>query len=246
MTSQRMAIGNTNSKCFFLFYVVTLCFLFLAQICWSDKTTANSTKCADLDVKVYAKTIEDIPFICSAAQNTYSFLTKAGFKNRFPIEIYVVEDIKELPSSNHYMGMYDKRLKRVTILSHNSFIKHFRDLEFCGVRFSRELHSGLVVHEIAHAIAHANMNDKISTIAAEEYIAYTTQFALLPDEIRSKILTRIPNEGFSNEREITSLFYQLNPRVFAVKAYRHFLRPENGKRFYNKLISGQCILDSGD
>jgi hypothetical protein len=90
------------------------------------------------------------------------------------------------------------------------------------------------------------MNDKFSTIAAEEYIAYTTQLSLLPDEIRLKILTQITNEGFGHENEITSLFHQLNPRVFAVKAYRHFLRPENGKRFYKKLVSGQCILESGN
>ena len=241
-----MNIGNTNSKCFFLFHVATLCFLFLAQIYWTDKAIANSAKCADLDVKVYAEIIEDIPFVCSAAENTYAFLTKAGLNNRPQIEVYVVDDVKELPSSNHYLGMYEKQLKRVTVLSHNSFINHFKDLDFCGIRFSRELHSSLVVHEIAHAIVHANLNNKNISIAAEEYIAYTTQFALLPDEIRIKILTRINNKGFGHEREISSLFYQLNPRVFAVKAYRHFLRPENGKRFYNKLISGQCVLDSGD
>ena len=176
MTSQRMNIGNTNSKCFFLLHVAILCYLFLVQICWTDKATANSTKCADLDVKVYTEIIEDIPFICSAAENTYSFLTKAGLNNRAPIKVYVVEDMKELPSPNHYLGMYEKRLKRVTVLSYNSFKNQFKDLDFCGIRFSRELHSSLVVHEIAHAIVHANFNNQNSSIAAEEYIAYTTQF----------------------------------------------------------------------
>lgn len=65
----------------------------------------------------------------------------------------------------------------------------------------------------------------------------------MSEKLREQILTLIPNDGFDSETEITSLFHELNPCVFAVKAYRHFLRPENGVGFFHRLITGQCLLD---
>lgn len=239
-------MGCTGSKIFSLLPAVALCFLSFVQILWVAEATACFTKCPNADVTVYAKIKEDIPFVCRAAESTYSFLSKAGFNKLIPIEIYVVEELKVIPFWDSYFGMYEERLKRVTVLSHNSCRKHYKGSCFCGLRFCRNLHSSFVVHEIAHAIAHANLNTKNHNIAAQEYIAYTTQLTLLPDDLREKILTRMNNKGFGHEREITSLFYELNPFVFAVKAYRHFIRPENGKIFYRKLITGQCILDRRD
>jgi len=241
-----MNMGETNFKCFFLFSIAVLCFLFLVQILWIAEVAASSAKCPNVDVKVYAELKEDITFVCTAAESTFSFLTKAGLNKRMPIEVYIVEKMKELPFGNLYLGKYERRLKRVTVLSYNTCKRHYKGSCFCGLRFCRKLHSSFVVHEIAHAIAHANFNTETHNIAAEEYIAYTTQLALLPDDLRQEILTRINNEGFCHEREITSLFHDLNPSIFAVKAYRHFSRPENGTEFYMKLIYGKCKLDEDD
>lgn len=232
-------MGGTGFKFFILFPIVTFCLLFLLQILWIAEATASFVKCPDVNVKVYTEIKEDIPFICNAAKSTFSFLRKAGLHKSVPIEVYIVNEMETLPIGNLYLGMYDRRLKRVTVLSYNSCKRYCKDACFCGLRLCRKLHSSFVVHEIAHAIAHANFIKNTQNIAAEEYIACTTQLALLPDDLRQKILTRINNKGFGHEREITSLFYDLNSSVFAVKAYRHFIRPENGKSFYHKLITGE-------
>jgi hypothetical protein len=224
----------------------TACFLFILQIFWFTEVTASPTKCANADVTVYAELKADIPFVCAAAENTFSFLIKVGLKKRVHIELHIVEEMKELPFRNLYYGIYEKRIKRITVLSYNSCIRHYKSASFCGLRLSRKLHSSFVVHEIAHAIADANLNTETPNIAAQEYIAYTTQLALLADGLRQEILTHINNKGFYHDQEITSLFLEMNPSVFAVKAYRHFSRPENGAKFYMKLISGQCKLDVND
>lgn len=239
-------MGGTGSKLFSLIPIVAFCFLFLVQTFWVAEAATSFAKCSNVDVNVYSEIKEEIPFICNAAKTTFSFLTKAGLHKRVPIDVYIVEEMKALPYAELYLGMYDGQLKRVTVLSYNSCKRHCKDACFCGLKLSRKLYSSFVVHEIAHAIAHANFNKNTHNIAAEEYIACTTQLALLPDELRQKILTRINNKGFGHEREITSLFYELNPSVFAVKAYRHFIRPGNGKIFYHNLITGQCILDRSD
>ena len=239
-------MGATVSKFISLFPIIALCSLFSIQTVSATEASASFGKCPNADVKVYAEIKEEIPFVCNAVKSTFSFLAKAGLSIQVPIEVYIVEDLMELPFSNHYYGMYDKRSKRVTVLSYNSCRECYKSSNFCGLRFCRKLYSSFVVHEIAHAVADANLNTKTRSTATQEYIAYTTQLSLLPDEIRQSILTKINNEGFDHESEITGLFYLLNPLVFAVKAYRHFLRPENGKIFYNKLITGECILDRGN
>lgn len=233
-------------KYFMLPSVAGKCFLLLITIFLVTEATASPVKCANADVYVYADIKTDIPFICSAAENTLSFLAKAGLKKRVRIELHLVEEMKELPFRNLYFGMYERRFNRISVLSYNSCMKLDNSAIFCGLRLCRELHSSFVVHEITHAVVNANFNTETHSVAAEEYIAYTTQLTLLPDDIRQKILKRINNKGFYHDQEITSLFLEMNPSVFAVKAYRHFLRPENGAKFYMKLISGLCKLDVND
>ena len=233
-------------KYFMLPRVAGKCFLLLIIISWVTEVTASPVKCANADIYVYADIKADIPFVCTAAENTLSFLAKAGLKKRVRIELHIVEEMKELPFRNLYFGIYERRFKRITVLSYNSCMKLDKSSSFCGLRLCIELHSSFVVHEIAHAVVNANFNTETHSIAAQEYIAYTTQFTLLPDDLRQKILKRINNKGFYHDQEITSLFLEMNPSVFAVKAYRHFLRPENGTKFYMKLISGQCKLDVND
>jgi hypothetical protein len=242
-----MNMGKSNVKSFLPFPAFALCFLFLLQVFCIHEVSASSEKCADVDVEVFTEIRDDIPFVCHAAEKTFAFLTNAGLTKRVPIKVYIVEKMKERPLGNFYLGMYERRHKRIVVLSYSSCRKRCKEGEcFCGLKLCRNLHSSIIVHEIAHAIAHANFHAEAHNSTAEEYIAYTTQFALLPNELRQKILTRIKNNGFGHEREITSLFHDLSPSVFAVKAYRHFLRPENGAMFYMKLISGKCKLDMDD
>ena len=42
--------------------------------------------------------------------------------------------------------------------------------------------------------------------------------------------------------EISLLAYQMDPGWFAVEAYRHFVRPENGAGFVARLTSGEIVL----
>ncbi len=74
---------------------------------------------------------------------------------------------------------------------------------FCGLKLSRDLHTSFIIHEIAHALTIGHLQNKIGCVAAAEYIAYTTQFSLMPKKLRQKILARIANEGFTDEGEIS-------------------------------------------
>ena len=173
-------------------------------------------------------------------------MMQAGLDIQDTFDIHLTDGFKRSPQQKNCLGIYVHQMKEIHVLSYECCKQLYNGECFCGLKLSRELHTSFIVHEIAHALTIGHLENEIGRVAAAEYIAYTTQFSLMPDYLRQKILTDITNEGFCNEIEITSLFHDLNPSVFAVKAYRHFIQPENGKKFYNKLITGQCILDKGD
>lgn len=209
-------------------------------------STAHPARCPYTNVLVHTEKKSDIPIVCKAATDTVSFMVEAGLDVQGTFDIHLAERIDILPQQNLYLGVYKHQLREIHIPSYECCERLYKDECCCGIGLSRELHTSIIVHEIAHALTIDLLENEIGRVAAAEYIAYTTQFSLMPDELREQILTDITNEGFFSEVEITSLFHDLNPSVFAVKAYRHFIRPENGIRFYNKLINGQCILDRED
>jgi len=173
-------------------------------------------------------------------------LKNAGLDVQDTFNIFLTDGFDGLQHQKLYLGIYDHRLREIRVLSYAHCQRLYSGECFCGLKLSRELHTSFIVHEVTHALTIDLLDKNRGRIAASEYIAYTTQFSLMPGSLRNKILKEINNEGFTSEVEITSLFHDLNPSVFAVKAYRHFIRPENGKRFYNKLISKRFILDPGE
>lgn len=214
-------------------------FLFL----WNTNVFAEPYKCSNEDAIVYAERKSDIAFACSAIEKTFAFLRTAGLTKRVSIDLHIVSKLPKHNRSELYLGHYNKREKSIYILTFNKCKCRIIENGLWNLMFSRDLHNSFIVHEIAHAIADAHFEVEGHSTAAEEYIPYTAQIALMPEGLRQKLLTKISNEGFTNENEITSLFHDLSPAVFGVKAYRHFRRKENGSKFYQKILKGRCRLN---
>ena len=214
-------------------------FLFL----WNTKVFAEPYKCSNEDVTVYTERQSEIVFACSAIDKTYAFLRTAGLIKHVSVDLHIVSELPKHNRSDLCLGHYKKTENGIYILSYNTCRCRIIENGFWNLNFSRDLYNSFIVHEIAHAIAGAHFEVESHSIAAEEYIPYTTQIALMPEGLRQELLTKITNEGFKNEEEITSLFHDLSPSVFAVKAYRHFRRKENGSNFYQKILKGKCKLN---
>ena len=227
-------------------YILLTLIFSIARLACSMDSAAQPAQCPSTNVLVYAEEQSDIPFVCKATTETLSFMMQAGLDIQDTFDIHLTDGSERFPQQELFLGIYEQQTKEVHVLSYECCKRLYKGECFCGLELSREIHTSFIVHEIAHALTVDHLENETGRVAAAEYIAYTTQFSLMPDNLRQKILLEITNEGFCNEVEITSLFHELNPSVFAVKAYRHFIRPENGKRFYNKLITGQCLLDRGD
>lgn len=204
---------------------------------------AEPYKCSNEDVKVHAERQSDIAFACSAIDETYAFLRTAGLVKHVSIDLHIVSKLPRHDLSEFCLGYYHKIKNSIYVLSYDACKCRIVENGFWDLTFSRDLHNSFIIHEIAHAIAGAHFEVESHSIAAEEYIPYTTQIALMPEDLRKELLTKITNEGFENEQEITSLFHDLSPSVFAVKAYRHFSRQDNGNKFYQQILKGKCRLN---
>lgn len=214
-------------------------FLFLFVM----KVSATSHKCADVDVTVFAEQNIDIAFACRAAHKTYRFLRSAGLTKQVSINLHIVSKLPKHDHLEECLGYYEGNKSSIYLLSYNACKCQVLENGFWNLTYCRALHDSFIVHEIAHAIAAAHFEKMTRSVAAQEYIPYTAQIALLAENLRNELLTKITNEGFKDEHEITSMFHDLSPSVFAVKAYRHFLRKENGRIFYQKILSGSCRLN---
>ena len=220
--------------------------VYAGQLAYSKGLAAHRARCPCTNVHIYAEKQSDITVVCEVLTETISFMVEAGLDIQDTFDIHLIERLEGFPQQNLYLGVYKQQINEIHILSYESCKRRCLNDCCCGIELTRKLHTSLIVHETAHALTVNLLENKTGCIAAAEYIAYTTQFSLMPADLRQRILADITNEGFVNDVEITSLFHDLSPSVFAVKAYKHFIRPENGKMFYKKLTSEQYILDRED
>ena len=196
-----------------------------------------SMKCTGVDVTVIYENDVDALTACTGATEAIVFMTEHGFNARIPITISVVDQIEKKHTAQ-VLGQYSSKTTDITMLSFSSCLEKSADNPPFGIAMNMDIHRSFVVHEIAHAIADHNFVIDNPSRVAQEYIAYTVQLATMLPSLRDDILSRNRTGGFESEEEITDLFYAFNPNNFAVKSYLHFLRPENGSKFFQRILTG--------
>ena len=197
---------------------------------------ASEVLCADSKIVVVAKTNADQEDICYAARKTLPFLESIGLKINGSVTIKLIDRFKG-NASNHAIGQYDSRSREISLLSYDAALTASLERPAFHVTMSRALWHSYVGHELAHVAALEHFASGVRTFTASEYIAAITQLAMLSQTTREGIFQNYRDvEAFDNEHEISELYYLMDPCMFAVKAYLHYLKPENGPGFINRLI----------
>jgi len=98
------------------------------------------------------------------------------------------------------------------------------------------LYSGIITHEIAHAILHQNAEELDLPATAHEYVAYAVQLASYPGDLREALTLRTPAVSASNLFVFSNFLLLADPDRFAITAYSHFRQPENGCAFLAKVL----------
>ena len=193
--------------------------------------------CGGSRIVVVAEAPADREQACAAVEGAIPFLRGAGMT---PLPATTVRLVEAIPgdSTGHSLGSYDARTGEIVLLSPAAAIAASRcAAPAFGVPMSTALWRSYVVHELAHAAAERHFAPRARSLVASEYIAAVAQLATLPENARHAILDQYADtEAYERPREISELYYFMDPCRFAVKCYLHYLQPGNGDAFIRRVL----------
>lgn len=215
--------------------------LLLVALLWlvnAPGYSANRVACPVPGVTLFSDRAEDGELACQAVGKALAFMRGQGFRvdARFTIELV------DRPLSLHgteVTGTYDSRSFHIEVPSFSQAQRMAQRHPPFRMRMCHEMWQSFVAHEVAHAVAQANFRVAKPSLEAHEYIAYVVELATLPVALRQQLLALFGNPAFQNEREINRIFLQLDPEVFAVKAYGHFIAHPDPQAFFQRLLNSR-------
>lgn len=198
--------------------------------------SATRVACPVQGVTVFSDRVDDGKLACQAVGTALAFMRDLDFR----VNVRFTLDLVDRPLSLHgkeVKGTYDARRFHIEVPS-------FSQAQLMAQRhppfrssMCRAMWQSFVAHEVAHAVAQANFRVLKPSLEAHEYIAYVVQLATLPETLRQQLLEGFDNQAFQHEKQINRIFLQLDPEVFAVKAYRHYVAQPDPKAFFQRLLN---------
>jgi hypothetical protein len=204
-----------------------------------DPAPPRITRCADGVVVVQSHDRADAAIACDGGRDAIVFLESQGFAAPAKLAIEIARKLPEIANPSA-VGCYLDQYKCVVVLCYAEFRRFGTWFE---LPIDRKLYRSLISHETAHAVAAWNFKMRQPQIQAHEYIAYVTMFATMDPTLRSRALSKFPGDGFGREIEINSTVYMPNPMYFGAQAYRHYLKPGNGRAFLHAVIEGKVLTE---
>jgi hypothetical protein len=202
-------------------------------------THATEARCDARNVSVRSFDRVDAKVACEGARDAIGFLAAQGFD---VVDDFAMELVSGLPSvaGASAAGCYLESERRILILTFPEFKK---SKTWFNLPIDASLYRSLVSHEVAHAIASCNFKVAVPSIQAKEYIAYVTMLATMAPAQRERVLSQFPGEGFEGDWQMSTTVYLLDPMRFGVQAYRHFLKPGNGRDYLHAILAGKVMIE---
>jgi hypothetical protein len=202
---------------------------------------AEALACRQAGIVVTGTDAQDLPLVCAGVSDALAWLESANLKlERGP----AIRLVSALPAGNdpRALGIYDARRNVIELLDYRAAVAASRcDTPAFKIAMGRALWQSYAAHEVAHAVLRANDTSRTLTLAHYEYVAAVVQLGSLPEAVRDEILLNYDEfPAFEATHEVSDLFYLLAPCAFAVKAYRHYLKPGNGPAFIARLLRGEA------
>jgi len=202
--------------------------------------TPAPARCPKGNVVIEAADARDFETGCRGAAAAGEFLAASGLDVGIPIEISFVDVMPDGVAATPLVGCYVRAEHRIYVLT---FARCRQRRLAHDVTIDRPVHKGLVAHEVAHRIVAANFRQVRLSMVAQEYIAYVTMYATLPEIHRERVLRQIPGDGFDSDVQINATVYLIDPVRFGAQAYRHYLKPGVGRSFIASVLNGQALVE---
>lgn len=229
-------------------YIVLLVALLLAHASLNllaDPKMDAAISCVGTVTEVSAHDERDRRLLCEAAQKATQFFHRYGLSRRHALRIIVREEA-ETRGGSIEIGRYESKSGEVNMLSFEAYRRENAGKRPFRSPVNQALYISFGVHEIAHAIADENFRVSPVPWLAQEYIGAVAQFATMDPDLRNRILKRYRLTAFDTPESMSSIYYQLDPGAFAIKAYLHYDALEDPQTFLQDLLTGSIVLGGYD
>jgi len=210
--------------CLFIFFPMEGILFAASQVCKGNR---------QVTLKLQKK--EQVALICRAAVGAITFLVGFGIRQHKPITIEII-DHQVLAGGTDVYGSYDRINNRLEVMSLNAIQHKGNALKIFDEPLDKVEYAGVVAHEVTHAVVQQNMTRVPISPAAQEYLAYATQLAVLPKERRQRIINRIQVDPWQSGDMISDAYMAIEPSRFAVKSYLHLTGMKNPSPFVKILL----------
>ena len=198
----------------------------------------NNNRCNGSNVVVAYTKIEDYHLVCDSVNDVIEVAKKIGLNDELNISVSIVDRLL-INNMGKSLAIFKPNTMEIQVLSMTACKKTFGNEVVLGQEIDKELHTSIIIHELAHALFWKNMGNHVLPREIHEYFAYTIQLALLDESHREHVIIASNVPAFSNRSEITIEYYLLNPTRFAVKSYLHFISVKQGWPYLLSLFSVQ-------
>lgn len=200
---------------------------------------ADAPRCANAAEVIVADAVGDArATICAAAEQALAFLARYGLRLRRAITVTVVEQLVEV-SGHAAFASYDSRNDVVRLMSFEAIFRHTPDPQMYDEPFDRNHYSGVVAHEVAHAVLHHNSSAQRMFAPPHEYLAHATQLGVMPGEIRDALIRRKRVLPWESGDAVSDAYLAADPAKFAVKSYLHLTSRRNPALLVEQLVKAQ-------
>ncbi|MDJ0639408.1 MAG: hypothetical protein QNJ20_11280 [Paracoccaceae bacterium] len=100
----------------------------------------------------------------------------------------------------------------------------------------------VLMHETVHAMVSDELDGRVISRLAEEYVAYALQLESMSQSDRQKILNSQGAAPKITQELLNFDLLRAAPDLFGSAAWLHFKQPQNGCRFVADLLSGDVVL----
>lgn len=176
---------------------------------------------------------------CRGARDASVFLARQGMRLPQSIRIEIVSAMPE-DVSDTAVGAFNRESRKIVMLSYRAYQERGRTP--LGILPTNPAYRAVTAHEVAHAIAFHNFETN-PTRVAQEYIAFVTMFSTMPKDMQREILRRYADYDTQWLHHPEMLYFS-DPVEFGIHAYRHFRLPDNGPRFFRKVLEGDALTES--
>ena len=198
-------------------------------------------QCPNLSaVNIITDGVADSDFICTTAEKTFAFLNRFGLLSDRTVTVKLIAQPLHSTLGSVYGG-YDPYEDQILLMTFDSIVAQPEVYSLFSDSFDRIEYAGIIAHELTHAMVQDLLHIKPDAMAheyvvAQEYLAYATQIAVMPDQRKRNLAEKLDVEAWQSGHIINAVYMAFAPHKFAVKSYLHLTSLEDPQGFINILL----------